>query len=71
MDVELSLCPKGRKGTIWKDFLARAGLEADLQVERTLLVWDGEELIATGSRQGNLLKCIAVDAARQKEDGSC
>lgn len=67
MDVELSLCPKGRKLTIWKDFLARAGLEADLQVERTLLVWDGEELIATGSRQGNLLKCIAVDAARQGE----
>ena len=67
MDVELSLCPKGRKLTIWKEFLARAGLEADLQVERTLLVWDGEELIATGSRQGNLLKCIAVDAARQGE----
>lgn len=67
MDVELSLCPKGRKGQLWKDFLTRAGLEADRDVERTALLWDGEALIATGSRQGNLLKCIAVDESRQGE----
>lgn len=67
MDMELSLCPKGRKGQLWKDFLARAGLEADMNVERTALLWDGEALIATGSRQGNLLKCIAVDESRQGE----
>lgn len=67
MDVELSGCPQGRKRELWTEFLTRAELEPDLQVERTLLVWDQDELIATGSRQGNLLKCIAVDKARQGE----
>ncbi|MBR5569567.1 MAG: [Oscillospiraceae bacterium] len=67
MDIELGLVPKGRKLEIWKAFLAEAGLEADLSVERTVLVWDEGELIATGSRQGNLLKCIAVDPFRQGE----
>ena len=52
----------------WKNLLHRAGLEPDEQVESTVLVWDDEELIATGSRQGNLLKCIAVDAMHQGED---
>ena len=67
MDIELGLLPKGRKQNIWMDFLAKAGLEADLGVERTVLVWDEGQLIATGSRQGNLLKCIAVDEAHQGE----
>ena len=67
MDTELSLCPKGRKLELWKSFLSRAGLEADTDVERTVLVWDDEQLIATGSRRGNLLKCIAVDELRQGE----
>lgn len=67
MDIELGFTPKGRKLEIWKAFLSNAGLEADESVERTVLVWDEGELIATGSRQGNLLKCIAVDAFRQGE----
>lgn len=67
MDIELGLVPKGRKLEIWKAFLAKAGLEADLGVERTVLIWDEGELIATGSRQGNVLKCIAVDESRQGE----
>lgn len=67
MDLELSLCPKGRKGDIWKSFLNKAGLTADEQVERTALLWEDGQLIATGSRQGNILKCIAVDDSRQGE----
>ena len=67
MDIELSHTLRGTKQNIWKDFLARAGLEADTNVEQTALVWDGDALIATGSRQGNLLKCIAVNPARQGE----
>ena len=67
MDLELSLCPKGRKGDIWKSFLNKAGLTADEQVERTALLWEDGQLIATGSRQGNILKCIAVDDTRQGE----
>lgn len=67
MDIELSLCPKGRKGDCWRALLSREGLEADLQVERTVLIWEEDELIATASRQGNLLKCIAVDSMHQGE----
>ena len=46
---------------------SRAGLEADPDVQTTVLIWDDGRLIAAGSRQDNLLKCIAVDAARQGE----
>jgi len=67
MDTELIRNLQGRKLTIWAAFLRRAQLEADTDVECTVLVWDGDELIATGSRKENLLKCIAVDAMRQGE----
>ena len=67
MDVELTGRLQGVRKEQWKTFLARAGLEADEQVESTVLVWDEGEIIATGSRMGNLLKCIAVDEFRQGE----
>ena len=67
MDVELISRPQGAKGKLWTEFLARAGLEADPDVQTTVLIWDDGRLIAAGSRQDNLLKCIAVDAARQGE----
>lgn len=34
----------------------------------TLLIWEDDALIATGSRSGNVLKCIAVDSSHQGED---
>lgn len=67
MDTELCLHLRGRKKEAWKTFLARAGLEADEGVESTVLVWEEDVLIATGSRQGNILKCIAVSEDRQGE----
>ena len=67
MDVELTGKPHGAKRNVWIDFLSRAGLALDEQVESTVLIWDEGELIATASRQGNLLKCIAVDDSRQGE----
>lgn len=67
MDVELTGSLQGQKKRLWQDFLAQAGLEADKRVERTALIWDNGELIATGSRQDNLLKCIAVSDAHQGE----
>lgn len=68
MNIELisNLC--GTKLKLWQSFLAEAGLEADTAVEQTVLVWDEQQIIATGSRQGNLLKCIAVKSDRQGED---
>lgn len=58
---------QGRKQELWEAFLRRAGLDADYGVETTALLWDEGEIIACGSRQGNVLKCIAVDPARQGE----
>lgn len=68
MYTELTERLQGAKRQQWEAMLCRAGLEPDAQVESTVLVWEDEELIATGSRQGNLLKCIAVDAMHQGED---
>jgi [citrate (pro-3S)-lyase] ligase len=67
MDVELVRSLRGAKRDAWVAFLDRAGLEADEQVQSTVLIWDEGQLIATGSRQDNLLKCIAVDDSRQGE----
>jgi [citrate (pro-3S)-lyase] ligase len=48
--------------------MAQAGLHPDIDWEQTVLVWDGTELAAAGSRNGNLLKCIAVDPGHRGED---
>ena len=67
MDVELTRALQGRKKQLWQAFLERAGLEPDDRVDSTVLVWEDDEIIATGSRTGNLLKCIAVDDLHQGE----
>lgn len=67
MDIELHSPLQGSKVKIWSDFLAKAGLAADADAAQTVLVRDAEQLIATGSRTGNLLKYIAVDPTRQGE----
>lgn len=67
MDIELSGPLQGQKRRLWQSFLAKAGLEADEGLERTCLIWEDDEIIATGSRQDNLLKCIAVDDMHQGE----
>ncbi len=66
-DIELLSPPQGVKRALWRDFLARAGL-AEEAVEQTVLLSEDGHVIATGSRQGNVLKCIAVEAGRQGED---
>lgn len=57
----------GGKKLQWEQFLARAALKPDTDTDQTVTVWDEGELIACGSRKGNLLKCIAVDPGRQGE----
>ena len=68
--MEIELLPKlnGHKRAIWEQLLRKTNLEPDTQADSILLIWDNGELIATGSRFGNILKCIAVDPARQGED---
>ena len=67
MEIEVHARLRGAMRTVWCNFLSSVGLEADDNLEQTVLVWDDEELIATGSRQGNLLKCLAVSPSRQGE----
>ena len=57
----------GKKRSDWERFLAAASLKPDTDTDQTVTVWDEEGIIATGSRKGNLLKCIAVDPAHQGE----
>lgn len=65
MDIELCTGLRGQKLQLWKDFLARSALEPDENVQSTVLIWEDGQLIATASRQDNLLKCICIDDAYQ------
>lgn len=68
--METELLPKlsGKKQALWHKLLLETGLTPDDNAEVFLLIWDGDDLIATGARKGNLLKCIAVSPDRQGED---
>ena len=68
MDIELVSRLQGSKLKLWTDFLARCGLKSDETISQTVLILEDGELIATGSRHENILKCIAVDSARRGED---
>ena len=68
MDIEVFAKLRGRKQTAWAELLRRTQLECDSNVDTTILIWDGDALAATGSRKGNLLKCIAVDPGYQGQD---
>ena len=67
MDLQYGSPLRGSTRREWEAFLNRAGLDADPDVEFTVLVWEDDEIVATGSRHGNILKCIAVDETRQGE----
>ena len=67
MYTESSKLLTGKKKGDWERFLASAALKPDTDTDQTVMVWDEEQIIASGSRKGNLLKCIAVDPARQGE----
>ena len=68
MDMEILPKLTGRKQNMWEQLLRKSGLTPDTRADSVLLIWDSGELIATGSRYGNILKCIAVDSNRQGED---
>ena len=68
MDIELLPKLTGQKRALWEQLLRSFGLEPETQADNTQLIWDNGALIATGSRFGNILKCIAIDPTRQGED---
>lgn len=51
-----------------RGFLAGMGLGWDDGVEFTVVLREGDAIVATGSRQANVLKCIAVAADWRGED---
>ncbi len=67
METEILSRLKGDKFNSRNALLVSTELTPDDTVEETVLVWDNGTLAATGSRSGNLLKCIAVDSRYQGE----
>jgi len=68
MDTELVKSLQGTKRRKWIALLQKAQLTPDDLIDSTVLIWEGDALIATGSRWGNILKCIAVDDDHRGED---
>lgn len=68
MEIEIISKLNSKKAELWKQLLSHAGLQPDDAVEQIVLIWDKAIPIATGSRTGNLLKCIAVDPNYQGND---
>lgn len=68
MELQLTARLRGNTKAQWEALLARTGLEPDTQWDQTVLLWEGDTLAATGSRMGNLLKCVAVDPEHRGED---
>lgn len=68
MELLLARRLAGRKLAQWNALLEKTGLHGEPDCDTTVLLYDDETLAATGSRQGNLLKYIAVDPAHQGED---
>jgi len=67
MDIEILTSLRGRKLTAWEHLLEKTGLVPEEMPEQIVLLWEGDDLAATGSRQGNILKYLAVDPAHQGE----
>lgn len=65
MDAELLSVLRGKKRQLWEQLLLSSGLTPEEDPGQTVLLWDGDTLAATGSRQGNLLKYLATDPRYQ------
>ena len=68
MHIEITSRITGEKLNKWRALLSDTSLHEDGIPERVVLVFDGDDLIATGGRDGNILKMLAVSPERQGED---
>lgn len=68
MNIEITSRLSGGRLEMWRELIDKAGLTAGECAERTVLVFDGEELVATGARDGCVLKYMAVKDSRRGED---
>lgn len=68
MDLQQNTVLRGNTRKQWEALLMRSALTPDTDADQTVTLWDNGALAATGSRKGNLLKCIAVDPKHRGED---
>ena len=68
MELQLLRRLTGWKLTQWTALLEKTGLHGQPDGDTTALLYEDDTLVATGTRQGNLLKYIAVDPGHQGED---
>jgi [citrate (pro-3S)-lyase] ligase len=68
MNIEIGRPFTGAKLEKLKKFLSDAGLDYDGGVHFSVCLVDGDSIVATGSLDGNIFKCIAVREDRQGED---
>ena len=68
MDPEYGMPLRSRRLEKLKVFLAKAGLDYDEGISYTVNLLEGDDIAATGSLDGNICKCIAVDPAHQGEN---
>lgn len=59
---------QGQKCDQWQTLLRQEGLTVETIPEEIVLVWEDDKLVATGSRDGNVLKYLAVDGAYRGQD---
>lgn len=52
----------------WQVLLNESGLTTDWQVDYTVGLFEGEELIATGSVYDNIIKCVAIKNNQQSQN---
>lgn len=64
--MEIIAAPlQGRRLAALRDFLLKNGINYDEGVQFTVLALEDDDIIASGSLDGNVLKCIAVSAEHQ------
>lgn len=67
MDIEILSSLQGRRLNVWEQLLQKTDLAPEEMPEQIVLLWEDDDLVATGSRQGNILKYLAIDPAHQGE----
>lgn len=68
MYFEVLSLSEGKKFNAWKELLENSSLVVEDIPEKTVLLWEGEKLVATGSLHENIIKYIAVDKKYQGEN---
>lgn len=68
MDFEITSHLSNNRLAQWRELIESSGLVADVCAERTVLVFDKDRLVATGGRDGCVLKLIAVAESHRGED---